>query len=373
MLKLQEFIIKNPNWRTKLAEAPYFITIKEEDELVMFSYNLIKGSDFTNPIVRECRGIILEKGSWNVVCRGFDKFGNYGEPYVPQIIWNAAIVTEKIDGSLIKVFWHKNTWRIATNNTINAFVAKIEEARYSGSFGDLFLEAFKKKYGSFDECFYEHAFTYLFELVSPYTQVVVPYAETDIFYLGCRDNKTGAEHGFFENDYGFKTPNIYPLSSLEEIQKAAAALPYSEEGYVVVDKNYNRCKIKSPEYVKAHYLRTNNQISKRKLIEIINNGEEEEFLIYCPDFEAVIKEMKAKRQEYNNYLINLVFAIEKFGFAAHKTKKEFVAWLKTRNYDLFTFQFFLYWFDNRKLTFEDWSSKWSIQRWENFYNQGGNV
>lgn len=373
MLKLQEFIVKNSDWRSKLAEAPYYITIKEDNNLIIFSYNLVKGSDFTNPIVRECRGIILEKESWDVVCRGFDKFGNYGESYVPELDWYTATVTEKIDGSLIKVFWYQDEWRIATNNSIDAFAARIEEARYSGSFGDLFLKTFEKKYGSFDKSLNKDRVTYLFELVSPCTQIVVPYAEPDIFYLGCRNNITGIETAFFEENFNFKTPKTYSLTSLEAVQKAAATLPHTEEGYVVVDKNYNRCKIKSPEYVMAHHMINNNQISKRKLIEIINCGDEEEFLIYCPAFRDEIKKLKGQRQDYNNYLINVVYTIEQFGFARGKTKKEFIEWLKTRSFDPFTFQFLLYWYDYRNLTFKEWTSKWSLQRWETFYNlKGGN-
>ena len=371
MLGLQKFILNNTDWREKLAEAPYFITIKEDNDLVMFCYNLIKGSDFNLPIVRECRGIILEKETWNVVCRAFDKFGNYGEDYIPDIDWgNSAIVTEKIDGSLIKVFNYKNKWRIATNNSINAFDSKIEEARYSGSFGELFVGTFEKHYGSFDDWTSNIPYyTYMFELVSPYTQVVIPYAEPDIFYLGCRSNITGIEQGFFENDYGFKTPKIYPLTSLEAAQKAAMVLPYTEEGYVVVDKFYNRCKIKSPEYVKAHYFRNNNVISKSRLIDVINSGEEAEFLIYCPEHKEIVEKMKAVRRDYKNYLENIVFAIKSFGYAENKTKKEFVTWLKERDYDDFTYQFLLYWFNNQDLTFEDWAKKWTMPRWLKFYKE----
>lgn len=370
MLELQKFILDNADWRKKLAEAPYFITIKEDDSLVMFCYNLIKGSDFNLPIVRECRGIILEKGTWNVVCHAFNKFGNYGEDYVPEIDWKSAIVTEKVDGSLIKIFCYRNKWRIATNNSINAFDCKIEEARYSGSFGQLFVETFEKQYGSFEKWAsnVQH-YTYMFELVSPYTQVVIPYAEPDIFYLGRRNNITGVEQGFFENDCGFKAPKTYSLTSLEAIQKAAAALPYTEEGYVVVDKFYNRCKIKSPEYVKAHYFRNNNVISKSRLIDIINSGEEAEFLIYCPEYKDMIEKMETIRLDYKNYLENVIFAIKSFGHAKNKTKKEFITWLKKMDYDDFTYQFLLYWFNNQDLTFENWVKKWTMPRWLKFYKE----
>ena len=40
-----DFIKNEPNWREILAAAPYYLTIKEDDDLVLFKYSQIK-SDF---------------------------------------------------------------------------------------------------------------------------------------------------------------------------------------------------------------------------------------------------------------------------------------------------------------------------------------
>ena len=50
----------NENWKEVLSNAPYNIIIKEEDGYVLLKYNQLN-SDFSNPIVRECRGSILDK------------------------------------------------------------------------------------------------------------------------------------------------------------------------------------------------------------------------------------------------------------------------------------------------------------------------
>ena len=78
MLNLQRFIFAHENWRELLAAKPYCIKIVEEGNLVLFKYSQID-SDFFNPIVQECRGIILEKDTWRVVAYAFRKFGNFGE------------------------------------------------------------------------------------------------------------------------------------------------------------------------------------------------------------------------------------------------------------------------------------------------------
>ena len=88
MLELQKFIQSNPNWELRLSQKPYCITVKHKDNFIMFSYSQID-SDFFNPVVKECRGIILDD-KFNVCCYGFNKFGNYGEGYADNIDWNTA-------------------------------------------------------------------------------------------------------------------------------------------------------------------------------------------------------------------------------------------------------------------------------------------
>lgn len=121
----------------------------------------------------------------------------------------------------------------------------------------------------------------MFELVSPYNRVVIPYADIELYYLGARNNITQEEFKPEETklyQYNlFKIPSRYSLSSYEDVKNAANNLPWDKEGYVVCDRYFNRVKIKSPEYVKAHYTRNNNSISAVKLMEIILAGEEAEF------------------------------------------------------------------------------------------------
>src|SRR5574344_1742136 len=96
MLNLQKFIFAHENWRELLAAKPYCIKIVEEGNLVLFKYSQID-SDFFNPIVRECRGIILEKDTWRVVAYPFKKFFNFGEAYADKIDWESAVVETKED------------------------------------------------------------------------------------------------------------------------------------------------------------------------------------------------------------------------------------------------------------------------------------
>jgi hypothetical protein len=301
MLNLQQFLLDHPNnYKELLAEKPYCIDIKEKGNLRLFKYNQI-ASDFNNPLVRECRGIILEVDTWMIVAYPFKKFDNYGQDSCDKIDWNTAIVSEKIDGSLIKFYYYDNKWNIATNGTIDAFDAQIESfgniLPYK-SFGELVISVLQNKGLEPDllDALLDREYTYMFELTSPYTKVVVPHEKVDLHFLGCRDNNTFKEESFYLHPLSkiFSIPKTYSLSSLQDCIDSASKLPFSEEGYVAVDNNFNRVKIKSPAYVAVHHLKGEGGISISRAIDLIKLGEIEEFLNYFPEFKSIIMEIKNK-------------------------------------------------------------------------------
>jgi hypothetical protein len=103
LLDVQKFIKSHPNdWEVLLSNKPFCLNITRQVwnnlNLVMFKYNQIE-SDFNESIVRECRGLILNEDTYDVVSYPFNKFGNVGEgAWVDNIDWNSAHVLEKCDG-----------------------------------------------------------------------------------------------------------------------------------------------------------------------------------------------------------------------------------------------------------------------------------
>ena len=359
---LLDFIRSHPDtWVQELEAPPYCLKISYDGKLVMFKYNQLE-SDFSLPEVREARGIIFDCTTWKCVCRAFDKFGNYGESYVPEIDWSTAFVSEKIDGSLMKVYWSHNSWMVATNGTINAFDATVGDAM-GHTFGDLFNTALYNDGQVYFTQLLDTNKCYMFELVSPYTTVVVPYKYTEVYFLGSRDLTTGQEYTFAEEPEIaalFKTPRIYPMTSLEEISEAAAALDWDEEGYVVCDANKNRCKIKSPAYVRAHYMRTNGVVTLKRLVSVLLNNEQEEFLIYAPEWqEAIFKILSAMEHLSTTAHVGTV-AFKLFNF---KNKKEYYNFVSSNigNKEVKTFLLKLY--DRPDFTWQEYTENWDVHRW----------
>lgn len=97
------FISEHENWRELLDEMG--IGIKEEYPFAIFNYTI--GCDFSSPIVQEARGIIIDLENLDVACWPFRKFGNYNESYADKIDWATAMVQEKVDGSIVKLWWNR--------------------------------------------------------------------------------------------------------------------------------------------------------------------------------------------------------------------------------------------------------------------------
>lgn len=268
--KIANFIYENPmNWKELLREKS--IQFHNKGNRWIFNYETIN-CDYNDPIVQEARGIILEIdeeiGSISVVCWPFRKFGNYQEGYVDEIDWNTAKVQEKVDGSIIKLYFYNGEWIWATNGRIDANDAPLVD--YSGTFYNLIEKCSNYKDIPFDSL--DKNNTYIFELTTKQNKVVIKYKEEKMYHIGTKNNMIGKE---LVVDIGIVKPKEYALSSLEDCIEAAKQLNKGnevvKEGFVVVDSNFNRIKIKSPSYIGVHHLVTG-CITKRHFLEAISTN-----------------------------------------------------------------------------------------------------
>lgn len=297
-MKVLEFMNTHKNWEELLAQPPYNIKIKHDGNYVLLKYSQFN-SDFNNEIVRECRGAIFyelpKNVGWICVCRAFDKFGNYGEGYAADISWDNAVVEEKVDGSLIKLFYHNNKWNIATNGTIDAFQANIDGTMYN--FGMLVYEALggEEKFKQFTNML-DQKCTYMFELVSPKSRVTISYPETKLYYLGQRNTISMKEYKLytdFMESYGIFCPCEYNLNSLNDCLEYVKTMTKDEEGFVIRDKDFNRIKIKSPEYLMAFHMCNNGTVTTKRIIDMIKEERIDDFLAYCPQYTSQVSEVVA--------------------------------------------------------------------------------
>jgi T4 RnlA family RNA ligase len=309
--------------------------------LYLFKYDQIN-SPFTELLVRECRGVILDsENNWNVVCRPFDKFFNLGEQLAAPIDWSTARIQEKLDGSLMTMYHYQDDWHVSSSGNPDA-AGNVNA--WPMDFANLFWDTWfaTKMYSKA----LHPAFNYMFELTSPYNMVVVPHVEPKLTLIGVRHVATGHEFSPLDYKDEFPLASTYPMSSFDDVLASFSKLDGQRfEGYVVVDANYNRVKVKHPQYVALHHLKDSVGASPKRLVEIIRKNESEEFLTYFPEFK---ERFLAYKEKYNNLVYQMEFEwdniVERQQWVGIKfDRKQFAFYAKEGICPAFLFQRF----DNR--------------------------
>ena len=185
------------------------------------------------------RGLILDPDSKRVVATPFPKFFNVGEhaEAIPDLPFETF---EKLDGSLIIIFFHKGEWRCATKGSLGS-----DQAKWAARW-----------LARHDLSHLDPETTYLVEAIYPENRIVVHYSETGLVLLGAYRGD-GSELDFKELNgvaerLGWRTAKRHQYSAVSELLAIAGTLPSTEEGFVIRFANGLRLKVKGDEYCRIH-------------------------------------------------------------------------------------------------------------------------
>jgi hypothetical protein len=256
-------------------------------ELVLFKYGI--DARFSRPVVRECRGLILDSRDWSIVARPYDKFFNLREELAADIDWETARVYEKLDGSLCSLYYYGGEWRVATTGNPDAS-GPLHDG--TGSFQELFWKTWNDLGYSLPHIdpYHEMAnWTFLFELMTSENRVVIDHGSPRIVLHGAR-HKNGSELDVAIAGYSYKYLygwEVVPefsgdITSGDDAQRITHDMDGRvSEGFVICDADFNRIKIKAPSYVRLHHMR-GRASSLRHILEAVLAGEADEIVAYFP-------------------------------------------------------------------------------------------
>jgi len=307
MLAVQQFL--STNTLDDLAEQ-FGIKVRVYDNFVCLNYDQIE-SPKTHPITVECRSLKLVKGSWAVASRAFDRFFNYGEcpDQYAEFDFNEAVITEKVDGSLVPIWYNTidKRWEISSRSAIFGESTLLDMSK---TFRQAALDALGLTEQSFQELFAKIAnirCTYIFEYIGPDNFIVTPYKERQLVMLGIRKNFANSigkrKYKSLDKmkEFVAKLPGsvrlvkVYKLNSFDDIVASLSEFNDLEEGYVCWDMKHDlRIKIKSPQYIAVHHLRGEMNITPEGLINVVINGEIDEVVVYFPHLKEKLESIKTK-------------------------------------------------------------------------------
>ena len=205
------------------------------------------------------RGLILDIAKEAVVATPFPKFFNAFESggTFPDLPFETF---EKVDGSLIIIFWHAGQWRTTTK----------------GAFGSSQAQWAAEKLKACDLSALRRGTTYLVEAVYADNRIVVRYAKDELVLLAAYD-ESGAELSYpslreTADRLGWRIAVRHSYESLSQLIAEADHLPADAEGYVVRFDDGQRLKIKGAEYRRLHALVS--RITPLAMWEIMQAGDD---------------------------------------------------------------------------------------------------
>lgn len=308
MLEIQNWLIQN-NSNYKLLEEQLGIKANfHEDGRVILNYSQID-SPKLNSIVRECRGLVLDR-KHNLVAKSFNRFFNWNEGTkneMDNFDWKNCKITHKEDGSFLLLYYWLGRWHINTRNSYGNGL--VNDSGYT--WRDLFKRASK------DFVFYDKLdenLCYTFELCSPYNQVVKVYPEPKLFLLSAFRGEEELTHDAVEaiaSDLSISRPETVSFDDPLEVASYIANKAITERGFegtVARDSKNTRFKQKAESYLLLHRLSNNgNIVSTKNLVDIILKGEEDEMITYFPFIKDRLLELKEKFNKLVNDLDNIFY------------------------------------------------------------------
>jgi hypothetical protein len=310
MLEVQKYLRSGKTLDHLKSELGIFS--HKKDDLVVLNYHQID-SPKTHPIVMECRSLILETTFWDVVSMAFRRFFNYGEApeHTENLCWRNAYANEKVDGSLIQVFFYNDVWCMATRGTING-------TGNVGFYNLTFRQLFDRVVSQYPK-FYRGLnpnISYTFEIVSLENRIVTLY-EDDALYLIAARNKMESWRELSNDEIlyesvrlGIPMPARYCVSSDSDVRKLIQEYDAQDEGFVVCDYSFipdvfpgsfSRIKMKNPAYLAMAKAKDQCR-SFSAMLELIVRGKDLEFVTMFPEYNKFIVPL---RQNFYSYLENV--------------------------------------------------------------------
>lgn len=263
-------------------------------ELFCLNYDQIESPKF-NDITVECRSLVIsfEDGVFDVVSRSFNRFFNIGES--KDNFSSGMVAHEKLDGSLISVWKYKGQWMYRTKSMIMP-----DEDKIVGAANVSWKHLIESLIKPCDHFMVDFA-TYIFEIVSDHNRVVTKYEEPAAYLLSIRNSKEEVySPDFYVDDVafmgGWKRPKRFDFQSQEDVVNFVESLDKLQEGVVLYHNRVPVLKVKSSAYVMAHRLRGETILTSKRIMDIIFENEQDEYLSVFPEdaekFEPYIEAYK---------------------------------------------------------------------------------
>ena len=238
------FVQTHSDWRNILTKE-YKINIDETERFVMFT--AAPDADFSNLIVKEAYGIIIELETMEIVCWPVHEAREYSDPRADKINWGEAHIEEMVDGVTVNMWYDREDgeWILSTRDKIDAFSDFVPGCKES--IGDLFVQSrnFIQYCNTYD---LDEAYTYTFVVADARLRGITDSFHNGIYHIGTKWTSTGEG---IQHDMTVRKPyNLGVALSLDCALRMCSKYDWKNipegagydihKGIVVVDRSFNR-------------------------------------------------------------------------------------------------------------------------------------
>ena len=275
----------------------------------------------------QCRGMVVRPLAWDTLDRlgdgasddvfsktarwrhtvftsGFEllawpmcRFYNEGDVAAAHVDWDSAVVLEKLDGTMIELYWDPVhiRWHVGTRSVpeadlpIKAGHLEIGDTTFAGLFWRALDETIRandnvmsstlnqRRVANFLQGLNKHV-TYVFELTSPFNRVVVKYEVPRVTLIAARNIRTGLEVPIYGGLFHGTVPaaTTWPVRDLGTLKEHVASMNGIDcEGAVVLDASghpFKRLKVKNRAWLLASMFKDTIDTSRRGAMRFIIDG-----------------------------------------------------------------------------------------------------
>lgn len=191
-----------------------------------------------------------------------------------------------------------------------------------------FKSEFKKLFNNFDKL--DKNKCYIFEMISKDNRIVTKYDEEFIVLLGARASGSLSECNQISLDaaakrLGVRRPKRFKATNIEECRKLFEDMNDDEEGLVVVDKKFNRFKLKQESYLKMARIIS---LKEQDILDyILGTTELDADFTDMPELKEKEEYVASVLGEVGDYIVNVYNNLkhirEQKDFASHAIKYNF--------------------------------------------------
>jgi RNA ligase len=309
----QEFKVMQKDWYTVIN---YMVAFEETFSLVR------ERSHYNMKIRRECRGLIFDTATGNLISRPYHKFFNVGEREETNLdkidLTQPHVVLEKLDGSMIRPIPTPEGFRLGTKAGITDVAMNAE-----------YFVADKPEYSTFIHAMFDGGMTPIFEWCSRKNRIVVDYPEDQLILTAIRNTVKGnylLHYNMVELAKLYNIPVVKAIAGDEtDIEKIVDHIRKWDDGEGVVIRfdNGHMVKIKADEYILRH--RSKEQInSEKNIIQVILNDSVDDMIpLLTPEDAQRLKDFQQKFWCAVDEVSSDLTKIFKGGDMMYPDKKEF--------------------------------------------------